>query len=255
MAERTRLRDLAPITVGIASLAAIAVVAELLLLAGVLNRYILPLPSDVLVALVRLVREEDILSRMGLTAFEVLTSGFLVILAGVPLGVLLYRFRLMRAALEDWLGALAAAPIVLAFPLFLVLFGRGPKTIIIISFVYGLAPVVLKTLEGLTATRRVHVNVGRSLNMTPAQMFWKILFPSALPTIFTGIRLSWTFCLVTVVAVEFLVNLGGLGHLINELAERYDMPGAYAAITFVILLSMGFFIVLERIQSWLQPER
>ncbi len=255
MAERTRLRDLAPITVGIASLAAIAVVAELLLLAGVLNRYILPLPSDVLVALVRLVREEDILSRMGLTAFEVLTSGFLVILAGVPLGVLLYRFRLMRAALEDWLGALAAAPIVLAFPLFLVLFGRGPKTIIIISFVYGLAPVVLKTQEGLTATRRVHVNVGRSLNMTPAQMFWKILFPSALPTIFTGIRLSWTFCLVTVVAVEFLVNLGGLGHLINELAERYDMPGAYAAITFVILLSMGFFIVLERIQSWLQPER
>lgn len=255
MAERSRLRDLAPITVGIASLAAIAIVAELLLIAGVLNRYILPLPSDVLAALVRLVREENILSRMGLTAFEVLTSGFLVILAGVPLGVLLYRFRLMRAALEDWLGALAAAPIVLAFPLFLVLFGRGPKTIIIISFVYGLAPVVLKTLEGLTATRRVHVNVGRSLNMTSSQMFWKILFPSALPTIFTGIRLSWTFCLVTVVAVEFLVNLGGLGHLINELAERYDMPGAYAAITFVILLSMGFFIVLERIQSWLQPER
>lgn len=246
---------LAPILTGVATLVAIAIVLELLLIAGVLNRYILPLPSDVLGALARVVREDDILGRMGLTAFEVLSSGFLVILAGVPLGVLLYRFRLLRAALEDWLAALAAAPIVLAFPLFLVLFGRGPKTIIIISFVYGLAPVALKTLEGLTATRGVLINVGRSLNMTSAQMFWKILFPSALPTIFTGVRLSWTFCLVTVVAVEFLMNLGGLGHLINELAERYDMPGTYAAITFVILLSMAFFIVLERIESWLQPER
>ncbi len=254
MAERASLRFV-PLLAGVATLAAIAVAVELLLIAGILNRYILPLPSDVLVALARVVREENILSRMGLTAFEVLSSGFLVIIVGVPLGVLLYRFRLLRAALEDWLGALAAAPIVLAFPLFLMLFGRGPKTIIIISFVYGLAPVVLKTLEGLTATRPVLINVGRSLNMTSSQMFWKILFPSALPTIFTGIRLSWTFCLVTVVAVEFLVNLGGLGHLINELAERYDMPGTYAAITFVILLSMGFFIILERIESWLQPER
>ncbi len=240
-------------TFGLATIVAVFAVVEALLRADLLNRYILPFPSDVVLALGRVVTEENILSRMGDTAFEVLASGVLVVLVGVPAGALFHRFPVIRAALETWVAALAAAPVVLAFPLFLVLFGRGQKTIIVISFVYGVAPVLLKTLEGLSATRPVLINVGRSLNMTSSQMFWKILFPSAIPSIFTGIRLSWTFCLVTVVAVEFLVNLGGLGQLINDLAERYDLPGTYAGITFVILLSVAFFIVLERVENWLQP--
>ena len=260
MAERAHLRRLAgtswfPVAVGIATLVAVGALVEVLLLAGVMNRYMLPLPSDVLGAFRRVIMEENILSRTGDTAFEVLTAGFLVIVVGVPLGVLFHRFRILRMALEDWVAALAAAPIVLACPLFLVLFGRGPKTVIIIAFVYGIPPILLKTLEGLSSTRGVLINVGRSLNMTPTQMFWKIMFPSAIPSIFTGIRLSWTICLVTVVGVEFLVNLGGLGQLINDLAERYDLPGTYAGIAFVILLSVAFFIVLERIETWLQPER
>jgi NitT/TauT family transport system permease protein len=54
-----------------------------------------------------------------------------------------------------------------------------------------------------------------------------------------------------VVGVEFLINFGGLGQLINDLAERYDLPGTYAAICFVILVSVIFFIVVEWIEKWL----
>ena len=96
------------------------------------------------------------------------------------------------------------------------------------------------------------INVGRSFKLTPAQQFWKILFPSALPTIFVGIRLGMIFALINVVAVEFLINFGGLGQLINELAERYDLPGTYAAISFVVLVSIVFFIVTERAERWLR---
>ncbi len=82
-------------------------------------------------------------------------------------------------------------------------------------------------------------------------MFWKIQFPSALPTIFTGFKLGLIFALINVVGVEFLINFGGLGQLINDLAERYDLAGTYAAICFVILVSVLFFIVVERIERWL----
>ena len=153
------------------------------------------------------------------------------------------------------MAALAAAPLVLAFPLFLVMFGRSSTTIIVMSVITGLAPMILKTTEGFVATRPVLINVGKSLKMTDSQMFWKILFPSALPLIFTGIRLSWTFVLISVVGIEFLINLGGLGQLINDLAERYDLPGTYAAICFVILVSVVFFVALERLETWLQPSR
>jgi ABC-type nitrate/sulfonate/bicarbonate transport system permease component len=59
------------------------------------------------------------------------------------------------------------------------------------------------------------------------------------------------FALINVVGVEFLINFGGLGHLINELAERYDLAGTYAAICFVVLVSVLFFMATERAERWL----
>jgi NitT/TauT family transport system permease protein len=147
---------------------------------------------------------------------------------------------------------MASAPLVLAYPLFLVLFGRSALTIIMMSFIVGLAPVILKTIEGLSATRRVLIDVGRSFKLTPAQQFRKILLPSALPTIFVGVRLGLMFALINVVALEFLINFGGLGQLINDLAERYDLPGVYAAICFVVLVSVVFFVATERAERWMK---
>jgi NitT/TauT family transport system permease protein len=164
----------------------------------------------------------------------------------------MYRVTVFRLACETWVAAFASAPLVLAYPLFLVLFGRTALTIIMLAFLSGLPPVILKTLEGLSTTRRVLINVGRSLKLTPSQQFWKILLPSALPTIFVGIRLGLIFALINVVGVEFLINFGGLGQLINELAERYDLPGVYAAICFVILVSVVFFVTTERAERWLR---
>ena len=100
---------------------------------------------------------------------------------------------------------------------------------------------------------KVLVNVGRSFNLTGPQQFWKILLPAALPTIFVGIRLGLVFALINVVGVEFLINYGGLGQLINDLSERYDLAGTYAAICFVILVSVLFFMALEKVERWLRP--
>ena len=79
---------------------------------------------------------------------------------------------------------------------------------------------------------------GAASSSRELQLFWKIYFPAALPTIFVGMRLGMIFALINIVGVEFLINFGGLGQLINDLAERYDLPGTYAAICFVILVSV-----------------
>jgi NitT/TauT family transport system permease protein len=113
--------------------------------------------------------------------------------------------------------------------------------------------VILKTIEGLGGTRRVLINVGKTFNLTPTQQFTKILLPAALPSIFVGLRLGLMFMLINIVGVEFLINFGGLGQLINELAERYDLAGTYAAICFVILVSELFFMALEKAERWLRP--
>ena len=58
---------------------------------------------------------------------------------------------------------------------------------------------------------------------------------------------------INIVGTEFLINYGGLGQLIEDLAERYDLAGTYAAIGFVILVSVVFFMALERVERWLRP--
>jgi NitT/TauT family transport system permease protein len=241
-----------PTAVGLGSGVLVLVGVEILVRLGAINRFIVPLPSEIIFSFARVVTEEDIPRRLAQTAWECLAASLLLTVFGVAIGALMHRVRLIRLACENWVAAFASAPLVLAYPLFLVLFGRSTLTIIMLAFLSGLPPVILKTVEGLTATRRVLINVGRSFKLTPAQQFWKILFPSALPTIFVGIRLGMIFALINVVAVEFLINFGGLGQLINELAERYDLPGTYAAISFVVLISIVFFIVTERAERWLR---
>jgi NitT/TauT family transport system permease protein len=253
--DRPGTQRFLPTAVGLGSMVLILAVVELLIRIGLINRFIVPLPSEVIASFGRVITEENIAHRFLVTGWECLASGLLLTVFGVAIGVLLHRVKLFRLACETWVAAFASAPLVLAYPLFLVLFGRSSLTIIMLAFISGLSPVILKTIEGLSGTRRVLVNVGLSFKLTPAQQFWKIYFPSALPTIFVGIRLGLIFALINVVGVEFLINFGGLGQLINDLAERYDLPGVYASICFVILVSVVFFMTTERAERWLTPAR
>jgi ABC-type nitrate/sulfonate/bicarbonate transport system permease component len=238
---------------GTVVLAGCIVAIEALIRTNVINPFVVPLPSAVLAAIPRILAEENVAHRFWQTTQEAIWASLLVAGVGIAAGMTLHRFRDLRLATETWVAALAAAPIVLMYPLVLVIFGRSATTIVMIGFVSGLPPVILKTVEGLHGTRTVLIEVGRSFRLTNAQLFRKILLPSALPTIFVGLRLGLIFALINIVGVEFLINFGGLGQLINDLAERYDLPGMYAAILFVVLVSVLFFMLSERIERWLRP--
>jgi ABC-type nitrate/sulfonate/bicarbonate transport system, permease component len=238
---------------GVGTLLVFLAAVEILIRFGAINNYIVPTPIQVAFAFERIILDEDIGARFLLTFTEAFTAGLMITVVGVLAGVLLYRFDLLRRATETWIAALASAPTVLMYPLFLVIFGRSAWTIIMMGFVAGLPPVILKTIEGRghnaagTRGRRaqLRISAGCSCSANPAS--------AALPTIFVGVRLGLIFTLINVVGVEFLINFGGLGQLINDLAERYDLPGTYAAISFVILVSVCFFVTIERVERWLRP--
>jgi NitT/TauT family transport system permease protein len=240
-----------PLLGGMALLALLALLQALIHLDWV-NRYIVPFPTDVAAALWRLVTAEDALPRALFTAAECLAATALLTVAGVAAGWVLARYRLVRLATESWVAAWLAAPVVLAYPLFLVIFGRGPLAVIMVGVAAALPPVILKTVEGLCGTRPVLLKLAASLRLTPAQTFWKIQFPAALPTLFFGIRLGMIYAMINIVGVEFLINYGGMGALVSTLSERYDLSGTYAAIAFVVGLSVLFFMGLERVERWLR---
>src|SRR3954465_8283362 len=246
-------RNRVPLALGLGSLIAAILLFEVLIRVGLINRFIVPMPSQIAGAFHRVITEEEIPHRFLVTAPAAPGATLLLALFGIGIGVLLYRVKLLRDATETWVAAMASAPTVLMYPLFLVIFGRSEKTIIMMGFVAGLPAVILKTIEGLAGTRRVLVDVGRSFKLSEMQLFWKIYFPAAMPTIFVGLRLGMIFALINIVGVEFLINFGGLGQLVNELNERYALARTYAAICFVILVSVCVFGMTEWLERWLRP--
>jgi NitT/TauT family transport system permease protein len=241
-----------PAVVGLGTVAVLLAIWQGVDALGLVSPLIAPAPSDIVASFPALVTDEGLLQRFFQTFAEALVSAGLAVIVGTPIGWWLHAKSWAGRAYETWVASFAAAPLVLLYPLFPDFFGRNVGTIVVMSFLTALPSVVLKTKEGLDAVRRVLIDVGRSLRLTPGTLFWKIMLPASLPTLCTGIRLALVYALISVVGIEFLINFGGLGELIDDLAERWEIPMMYGAISFVVLASICFFYLIERLERWLK---
>lgn len=219
---------------------------------GMISPFVVPPPSDVIAAVPSLFFEENLIGLFALTFTITLGATSLATGLGLPIGWLLFRYRAFGDAYESWLGAIFSAPIILLYPLFLVVMGRGVQTIIVMSFVVGITPIILSTYRGLRSVPDVYVSVARSFNMPEHDIFRKVLLPAALPSVFTGIRLALIYTMINAVAMEFLISMGGLGFLVGDLYDRYNLPEMYAAVFFVIMASVLFFTGIDRLERWLR---
>jgi NitT/TauT family transport system permease protein len=249
----TSMDRVLPVLTGLATIAIFLAIWQACVDIGWWNKLIAPAPSSIAEAMAPLFAGEGLLVRLAQTLVETAAAAALAVLVGVPIGLWLHRSRWAGQAYFTWFASVAAAPIVLLYPLYLVIFGRNMATIVAMSFCAGITSVILKTKEGLDGTRPVLIDVGRSFGLSRAQLFWKIMFPAAIPTIATGVRLGVIYCLISVVGVEFLINFGGLGELIDDLADRWEIPMMFGAILFVMITSVAFFWLTERIEKWLRP--
>lgn len=218
---------------------------------GLVSPFVIAPPIDVLESIPSLFTQDNLIQLFLLTMGVTFTATAIAALIGIPVGWLLFRYRDYGRAYETWLGALFSAPIILLYPLFLVVVGRGIPAILVMSVVVGVTPIILNTYNGLRGVPKVLPNVGRSFGMTDTQVFWTVLLPAARPTIFVGIRLALIYGMINVVAMEFLISIGGLGFLVGDLYDRYDIPEMYAAVLFVILASILFFFSINRLEQWL----
>jgi len=212
---------------------------------GLVNGYLVAPPSLVLRRLIELLATSAFRGLIGATLLETAVASCAAAVAGMLLGYALWRRPLLRRAYEPVLVALFSSPLILLYPIFLVLFGRGLVAVITLSALYGVVPVALFTLEGLAGVRPALLRVGVSLRLSRADLFRHIQLPAAAPTIFTGIRLGLAYVLISVVATEFVAQIGGLGNFVAETSLRFQTSATYAGIAMVLVTAVGF-IALTR---------
>lgn len=241
-----------PAFAGLALLVAIGALLQGFVTQGVISPFVIPPPTEVIAAIPELFLEENLIGLFALTFGITFAATAVAAVVGLPIGWLLHRHPTFGKAYESWLGAIFSAPIILLYPLFLVVMGRGIMTIIVMSFVVGIIPIILSTYTGLRSVPDVYVKVARSFNMPEHDIFRKVLLPAALPAIFTGVRLALIYTMINAVAMEFLISIGGLGYLVGDLYDRYNLPEMYAAVFFVVMASVLFFTGINRLETWLK---
>jgi NitT/TauT family transport system permease protein len=226
---------------------------ELLVRSGIVSSGIVARPSDAIIGLVTLQQKVNFFGALRITASVTLVAIAFEAIVAIPFGYFLFRRRDFGIAYTSWLSALFAAPIFLLYPLFLVIFGRNVVTLIVMGFLPGVIPLILQVQAGFLGVSPILINVGRSFDLTERAIFWKILVPAAAPDIFTGFRLALMYTLINIVAIEYLVDVGGLGRIVADRYFHFDIPGTYSAIYAVAAVSVLFNWLIGRGERWARP--
>lgn len=242
-----------PTLAGLAGLIVFGVVIEAAVRGGGLSPLVVAPPSALPAAFGRMWDEGFIVHPVAVTLAQAFAATGAAAALGIPWGYLLWRRPILGEAYTPWIGAAFAAPTVLLFPLFLVIFGRGYATTVFVGFIAAVIPIVLKTREAFVAVPKVLLDVGRSFNLSEGGLVRRVAFPAAVPGIFTGLRLGLIYALVNIIGMEFLIDFGGLGRIVSEMYFRFEIPGMYVAIVLIVLVSWSFLAALARLETWLRP--
>ena len=183
---------------------------------------------------------------MLVTLYEIAAALLISTVVGLFAGFVLWRYGLIGASYETLLAALFSSPIILAYPIFLVSFGRTSAAVIALSSIFGLIPIIMNTKSAFQHVNPVLLEVGASMNLSRRQMFRHILLPAVAPTIFSGFRLGLTYILKSVLGLEYVVQIGGVGMWLSDAAFRFEVGEVYAGLVGTILLSVMFLYVINR---------
>jgi NitT/TauT family transport system permease protein len=234
---------------GIATIVAGLVVLEVLVQTGTVSKLIIAAPSAAISGLFEESNLLETLDAMRLTASLIAVAMVFEILVALPFGYFLFRFPNFGKAYESWLASLFAAPIFLLYPLFMVIFGRNVITLIAMGFAAGVVPVIIYVRLAFLTVPATFIKAGRSYNLTEMQLFRMIMVPSGAPTIFTGIRLGLIYTMINIIAIEYLVDFGGLGRLVSDRYFRFNIEGTYTAILAVTIVTVAFNILVRRLEK------
>jgi NitT/TauT family transport system permease protein len=144
-------------------------------------------------------------------------GGFaLAALVALPLGMLIGRIRVVRELLDPFLQILRPVPVTAWLPLSMIVFGLGPRSAFFLVFLGAFFPILLNTIFGVRNVEPRLFEAAQMLGVSRQALFWKVVLPASLPSIFTGLRLGLGFAWVVIVVGEMTGVQTGLGAIIME---------------------------------------
>ena len=209
------------------------------------------LPGPMTVALAFVYDFEIIIEGVTITLREALTGYILAIIIGITSAAIMSQSKILERSFYPYAILLQTVPVVAVAPLIVLWFGFDEKSVIIISLIISLFPIINNTLLGLKSTSNNLVELFQMHNSSRLVNFFKLRLPAAIPNIIAGLRISAGLSIIGAIVGEFIIGSGseggGLGVQVIYAQGNLETPLVMALILTATFMGFAFFMTVSTI--------
>ena len=228
------------------SIAVLAAVWELVASFQLVNPFFLPRFSSIVAGMIEMIRDGSLLQHAGISLLRALAGFVLAGCAGTAIGLGMARSRALHWTFDLAISVGNPAPKIALLPAFILWFGIGHESKILMVALSCVFPVVLSTYIGALGVSRALIWTARSMGTSEAALFRRVVLPHTLPFIFTGLQIALPIALIVVFVTEMVAGGGGLGFVLVYSARLFEIPREFVALFTVLILGFG----LDRLLLW-----
>ena len=231
------------------SVGLIFVVWEIAARAEIVQPFLLPKFSEVVLTVVADIFGGPFFENAALTLYRAFTAFLIAAVIGVPLGILIARVRGFRWFFDPILSVMMPMPKFALLPIFMLWFGLLDGSKITMAAFTVVFQIVIATWAATQSVDNHVIWSAQSLGASRRRMLWEIILPAALPEILTGLQIAFPICLIVILAVEFITSGGGLGNQMIVAARYADSPGTFAGLIEMALVGFAVLKAMEYLRK------
>src|ERR687897_2217506 len=219
------------------------------------NAHLLPPLSKVMTVWAELLLSGQLFQAIAVS-FQALAIGFLIsVVFGVPLGLLMGRYRRLESFLDIYMTALLAVPMISFIPFLVIAFGLGLRSRVWIVFLFAFVIIAINTAAGVRNVDPTLTEMARSFGARESELFLKIILPAAMPMIMAGIRLRLGPAVPGMVTGEKNLSVVGFGAMLMTFSASFNSSALFATILTIVLLAVALLALIQYLDRRLIPWR
>lgn len=213
---------------------------------GWINRVFLASPTQIVDEFFYMLKENSLWPHLSYSLLEFFVGYSLSAVLGISLGVLFVSFPAFEKLVSPIMASIMAIPKTAVMPLLVVWFGIGFKSKVVLVVLFCVFVILYNTVAGAKQARVEHLKVAKVFQATRAQTVFRVLLPSALPSIFSGLRVTAATAITGVIFAEMSAARKGLGYLLTESQAVLNTPRLFLIVIIVTILSVFFVGVVDQ---------
>jgi ABC-type nitrate/sulfonate/bicarbonate transport system permease component len=213
------------------------------------NPVLLPTPGDVLQSGIALAKTGELQADIVASLSRVVQGFLIAAVAGVTLGTVVARSRLLEQLFEPMIELLRPIPPLAFLPMMVLWFGIGEGSKIAFIAYAAFFPVFTTTFEAMKYVDPLLMRAAASLGASRGELFRYVILPAAMPGIITGLRLAFALSFFVIVAAEFIAADSGLGYLINDARTFFLVSQMLLGAAVIGIIGFAFNTLLRRLEA------